>query len=178
MFLSFLELDQNLSAAAANLLPHNALFDLIFRFLSLQGLTIAIWIILLGMYFVWEEKRHHEFILYFVSGFGITTFIVNIVLKNIFLRERPWVLSQILENYCPSDFSFPSGHAAGAFAGAVIFAHFDKKRKYLYYGMAVLISYSRVYLHCHYLLDVIFGALIGYLISWIVIRYLTGRRKV
>lgn len=175
---TIIQFDKNITSYLAGLLPHNSFFDLFFRFFSLQGLTIGVWIVILGAFFIWEEKKHREFIVHFIAGFGITAFLVNIVLKNIFLRERPVALVQIIGGFCPTDFSFPSGHASGAFAGAVIFSHFDKKRKYLYYGIAVMISYSRLYLLCHYFLDVVIGALIGYLISKAVLKYLSGRMKI
>ncbi|EKE14348.1 MAG: hypothetical protein ACD_12C00559G0006, partial [uncultured bacterium] len=59
-----------------------------------------------------------------------------------------------------------------AFAAATVLAYFDKKRRWFYYSAALLISYSRIYLGCHYFFDVIIGALIGFLISKLVVRFL------
>ncbi|MEK7096731.1 MAG: phosphatase PAP2 family protein, partial [Patescibacteria group bacterium] len=70
-----------------------------------------------------------------------------------------------LGSLCPKDFSFPSTHAATAFVAAEILAYFNKKRKWFYFAVAILISYSRIYLGCHYFFDVVFGAIIGWLVS-------------
>ena len=147
-------LDSAFTNTVVALLPRNAVTDSFFLFLSLSGLTVFIWLIILVIMISLEEKRHKEFILYFLLAFLTTSFLVNILIKNIIKRERPYVVNNLVTANCPNDFSFPSGHAAGAFAGAVVFSYFDKKRRYLYYAIAALIAISRVYLHCHYLLDI------------------------
>ncbi len=178
MLSSIVAFDKQITSIISSSLPHNGFFDFFFSFLSLQGLTVIIWIVLFA-YFIYRERfdnTHREFIISFLASFLTTSFLVNIILKNIVMRERPWVVQQISEAICPRDFSFPSGHASGAFAGAIIFAHFDPKRKWLYYGIASLISLSRIYLTCHYFLDVIVGALIGFLVGWMTLRILSHRK--
>lgn len=149
--------------------PRSPLLDSIFTFLSLEGLTVVVWGIILFLSISWEEYHHHTFITYFLLSFGITSFLVNIVYKSIVQRVRPWMMWNIADTHCPLNFSFPSGHAAGAFAGAVVFAHFDPKHASLYYLLAFLISFSRIYLYCHFSLDVIVGGLIGYGIGKILL---------
>jgi len=175
---AIIQFDQAITASLSSLLPHNAFLDAFFSFFSLLGLTMIIWMILFFIFWQNErkDKTHHHFFLAFVASFGITSVLVNIVIKNIAHRTRPWIEQGLLETFCPSDFSFPSGHAAGAFAGAVIFSYFDKKHQWLYYGIALLISFSRIYLGCHYLLDVVFGALIGFFISKAILLYLASRK--
>ncbi len=141
-----------------------------------------------------KDKR---FILCFALSFLITTLFVNVIIKNIVKRSRPLILKSedarfepiiesnlnqrvpvgekrgiaLLTNYsCPKDYSFPSSHAATAFAAATVFAVFDKKRKYFYYLLAILISFSRLYLGCHFFFDVLAGGVIGYLISKTILK--------
>jgi undecaprenyl-diphosphatase len=165
MIQTLLSIDATLSDTLSQLLPHNAFFDAVFSFLSLTGFSLIIWILFFIAYLIFEEKRDKKFLIYFLLSFFTTVIIVNYVLKNVFQRERPYVAKSLTTAVCPNDFSFPSGHASSAFVGAVIFSRFDKKRRWYYYSTAFLISYSRIYLHCHYLGDVIFGALIGYSIG-------------
>jgi undecaprenyl-diphosphatase len=63
-------------------------------------------------------------------------------------------------------YSFPSGHAAASFVAAYLLSKKDKKRAWVYYVVALLISFSRIYLGKHYPSDVLAGALIGTLIGW------------
>lgn len=61
--------------------------------------------------------------------------------------------------------SFPSGHSAAAFSVATVVAHRYSNHKWvpvLAYGMATVISLSRVSTLAHYPSDVFLGAVIGY----------------
>lgn len=162
MIETLISYDHAFTAHLLQLVPRSPMLDSIFAFLSLDGLTIVVWAIMLFLFISWEEYHHHKFMVYFLLSFGITSFLVNIVYKSIVQRVRPWMMWNIADTRCPADFSFPSGHAAGAFAGAVIFAHFDPRRAPLYYLLALLISFSRIYLYCHFTLDIVVGGVIGY----------------
>ncbi|MEN6370886.1 MAG: phosphatase PAP2 family protein [Armatimonadota bacterium] len=60
------------------------------------------------------------------------------------------------------DKSFPSAHTAAAFAVAETLSEEHPKDKWLYYGLAALIGWSRVESDKHYWRDVAAGAAIGY----------------
>jgi membrane-associated phospholipid phosphatase len=59
--------------------------------------------------------------------------------------------------------SFPSGHSASAFALFFSLAHITRQRSWEVFWliMAVAVSYSRVYLSQHFLIDILGGSLIG-----------------
>jgi membrane-associated phospholipid phosphatase len=59
--------------------------------------------------------------------------------------------------------SFPSGHSATAFSIFLLFALiFDNKNlKFLFFAIAFLVAYSRMYLSQHFLMDVYFGSIFG-----------------
>jgi len=59
--------------------------------------------------------------------------------------------------------SFPSGHAATAFAVASALGHAYPRIKLPAYAAAALVSYSRIYEQRHYATDVIAGACVGLL---------------
>jgi membrane-associated phospholipid phosphatase len=64
--------------------------------------------------------------------------------------------------------SFPSGHAAAAFAVATVFAHRYRHHRWapwVAYGAASLISFSRVTNQAHFPSDVFLGATLGFMIS-------------
>lgn len=84
-------------------------------------------------------------------------------LKRVCCRPRPSSQLQgfvaLVEN--PDAFSFPSGHAAAAFAVAVALAGQGHALGSLALALATCIALSRVYLGAHYPLDVMVGALLG-----------------
>lgn len=159
--MTILSVDYFLTNFLAKLIPHNIFFDYFFSFFSMKGGSILIWMAIIVLLIIFEEKINKKFILYFLIALGITSTVV-FGLKNTVQRVRPTTV-------CEKDFSFPSAHAATAFAAATILTFFDKKRKSFYYTIAVLISYSRIYLGCHYFLDVISGAIIGHIISQLLL---------
>lgn len=59
--------------------------------------------------------------------------------------------------------SFPSGHTASAFALFLLLALFIKNKKLgiVFFLMAFLVGYSRIYLAQHFVVDVYFGAIFG-----------------
>lgn len=179
MVKTLLELDHIFTQYIKYLFPQNsAVVEAFFSLLSFQGMYILVWIVLL-IFVIFSKKNkkmRKKFVLAFFAALGTTSFIVSILLKIFIHRIRPWIIEGILTTKCPSDFSFPSGHAAGAFAGASILAFFDRKHAVAYYGIAAMISISRIYFSCHYLSDVLFGALIGYLIGKVTISILANRK--
>lgn len=88
--------------------------------------------------------------------------LVSQVLKRAARRPRPSNLPgfvALIEN--PDAFSFPSGHAAAAFAVAVALLGQGVGLGPLALVLAGLIGLSRVYLGAHYPLDVAIGAMLG-----------------
>ena len=102
----------------------------------------------------------------------LTIAIINIVLKNFFLRPRPDELRLIEE----TGYSFPSGHAMAstAFYGLLIYIVHEKVENKILRNticimlglLILLISISRIYVGVHYTSDVIAGTCfsIAYLI--------------
>lgn len=164
---NLLDLDKQITLLINGVLPHNYFFDIFFSFFSLQGSSIIIWALIIFIITLLEEKHDKKFILYFFISFLTTALLVNVLLKNIFQRPRPLpnIKYEVVNKTCPKDYSFPSGHAATAFASAAVLSHFDKKRRWFYYLVAFLISLSRIYLGCHYLLDVVGGAVFGEIVT-------------
>jgi undecaprenyl-diphosphatase len=70
----------------------------------------------------------------------------------------------------PQSTSFPSGHAATAFAAATVVAAFHPRLRVPIFALAGLVAVSRVYLGVHYWLDILAGAALGVLIGVVLTR--------
>jgi len=68
----------------------------------------------------------------------------------------------------PGNSSFPSGHAAGAFALAMTLSRRWRKLAPVFFLAAGLVAFSRIYLNRHFASDVLVGAMIGLAIAWYV----------
>jgi membrane-associated phospholipid phosphatase len=96
------------------------------------------------------------------------------LLKELFDRARPPVANPGLDpiGIVPADASFPSGHAATAFAAAVAVALVYPRLGRPLLALAVVVALSRVYLGMHYVLDVTAGTLLGIAVgiaaAWVV----------
>ncbi|MBQ9103609.1 MAG: phosphatase PAP2 family protein [Clostridia bacterium] len=96
-------------------------------------------------------------------AFLIGVILVNVILKPLVLRARPYTHSEINEWWqlvganTESDYSFPSGHVS-AFTTALLgtsFALKNKKWLFLTLPCALLMAVSRNYLMMHYATDVL-----------------------
>jgi undecaprenyl-diphosphatase len=98
---------------------------------------------------------------------GITGLAVYRVLKNVLVRERPYIThAAIVCAGRPLDrFSFPSGHTLHAVSFTVIICAGIPVLAWILVPMALLIAGSRVVLGLHYPTDVVAGGTIGALIA-------------
>jgi undecaprenyl-diphosphatase len=94
---------------------------------------------------------------------GAESALVNGAVKGLFRRHRPvWEEDRPRPHRIrqPVTSSFPSGHASAAFTAAGLLSEGDSLWP-LYYGLAVVVSSSRVYTKMHHASDVVAGAAIG-----------------
>jgi undecaprenyl-diphosphatase len=94
------------------------------------------------------------------------------VLKLLVDRARPPVAGIDAVGVIPASASFPSGHAATAFAAAVAVGLFYPKLRRPLLVLAAVVALSRVYLGVHYASDVLAGSLLGVVLGlasvWVV----------
>ena len=89
----------------------------------------------------------------------------GLFLKKWFLRERPWAGIDggviLLVRESGRNYSFPSNHAANISGLATIFSNIYPKIKKYFWGFAVIVMFSRMYIGVHYPLDILAGSIIG-----------------
>src|SRR3546814_6453657 len=97
------------------------------------------------------------------ASLGVESDRVNVGVKRLFRRHRPvWEEDRPRPDRLrtPRTSSFPSGHASSAFTAAGVLSHGDPLWP-VYYGVAIVVASSRVYVKIHHASDVVAGAALG-----------------
>lgn len=127
-----------------------------------------------------------------VLALALADQLANSVFKPLFERIRPCQAPELFEFLrvlvnCGAGQSFPSSHAANAFAVASFFiwiSRHDACLKYLRWGLvsaASLVALSRVFVGVHYPADIIAGAALGSMcgvaVGLMIARYLPAAER-
>ena len=120
------------------------------------------------LYFSLYMFRIKYAILYFARA-AAAVFIcifVFLYIKSFFSRMRPYKKhDKIPIMYPPDKHSFPSGHTMVGFAISFSVGSYSFGSAILFYTIASLIAFSRVYVGLHYPLDVVCGIILGSIIG-------------
>lgn len=140
-------------------------FKLVTAFVSIP----ALFLFCLLIYLIPKTRKRGNLV---VLNLGIVVFL-NLILKNIFVRDRPLGVALIEER----GYSFPSGHSMtslayfGLFIYLIYCSSLSKKKKIfsiaLLCFLIFLIGISRIYLGVHYTSDVMAGFCIS--VSYLVL---------
>ncbi|WP_036931751.1 phosphatase PAP2 family protein [Proteocatella sphenisci] len=134
----------------------------VFTYLGSYGL---IWI-LLAVLLLSSARTRKNGVIMAVSLIGCLL-IGNIILKPLIGRIRPSDVNAAVDLLIkkPLDASFPSGHTMSSFAGAMCMMFYSIKYGIPAMILALIISFSRLYLYVHYPTDILAGAILGILIA-------------
>jgi undecaprenyl-diphosphatase len=124
----------------------------------------AVWIVLALVFGYYRWRR----LLPTVGVAALTALVVfaadaaTFGIKDLVVRPRPFVTHpEIHPLYHVRSSSFPAGHAATAFAGAVILSAIARRWRVAFAMLAAAVAFSRIYVGDHYLGDVLGGAVVG-----------------
>ena len=118
-------------------------------------------------------KKHRRMGLQVLLSMLCTFIIGNLILKNLFARQRPCAIDPsiaLLIPY-PSEFSFPSGHSMNGMTAAMALFLNNKKIGIPALVIAVLIGFSRMYHFVHFPTDIIGGFCVGFTVA-IIVNYI------
>ncbi|GIL17513.1 MAG: phosphatase PAP2 family protein [Oligoflexia bacterium] len=161
----------------------NGFFDLFFPLITDLHHTNAFKYIfvpgLILFFVVYRKWNGAIFLGGLVSSLALNDFIGGKLIKPFFERPRPPVagIEVILRAPHFGGFSFTSNHASNMFCAAVFVTAFFPRMRWIMFAYAFLVAYSRVYCGVHYPSDVIFGALVGSLIGFMISRIFLLLRK-
>ncbi len=150
----------------------NPLFDMVMPIITNQNIW-AFPILAVILYLAIKGGRRGQITaVILIVAVGLADYTSASILKPFFGRLRP--SHELTEGIRilmgkGGKFGFVSSHAANVFAAAVVFGYFYPRRKKLYFTLAALVAFSRVYVGVHYPADIIFGGLLGYGLAWAVL---------
>ena len=168
---TLVEIDKNLMVFL-NKTISNSIFDILMPIITNQNFLAIIGVILIIYLGYFGEKKGRITLLVLLFAAGMSDAICAQIIKPWVGRIRP--SHEFIEyiNLLVSKggkWSFPSNHAANSFAFATVLSYFYDKNKIILFSIASAIAFSRVYVGVHYPMDIFFGGLIGYTISWVIL---------
>jgi len=117
----------------------------------------------------WRKNKKEYILLLFLSMF--IAGLLSIGLQQTFARPRPSDIKMIEIEIDIWRYSFPSGHAAVAFSAIPILIKVLPRFKNVWISLASFVGFFRLYVGAHYLSDVIFGCLLGWLVGISVLNW-------
>ena len=155
-----------------NTTTSNPFFDILMPIITNQNIW-AIPILCIILYLAIKGGRRGQItVIILIIACGLADYTSASILKPFFERLRP--SHEMIEGIRVlmdkgGKYGFVSSHAANIFAAAVVFGYFYPKKKQVYFSIAALVAFSRVYVGVHYPGDIIFGGLLGYGLAWAVL---------
>ncbi len=150
----------------------NSIFDKIMPFITTNSNWTLVYVFLFGWLFWKGGKNGRICAVVLIVTIVLVDQINSSLLKDWIGRLRPChTLSDIrLLVPCGGGKSMPSSHAANTFAAAIVLAHYYRHYLWVWLGIAIAVSFSRVYVGVHYPFDVIAGAGFGLLVGFLIIK--------
>ncbi|HET7036971.1 MAG TPA: phosphatase PAP2 family protein [Thermomicrobiaceae bacterium] len=162
-------MDGSLYTAINGLAGHIDAVDDFMAFISSYGQYLMLLVLVLLWFWPRLDRSRRQWSVITAAVAALLALATDQVISHLWERPRPFIAHAHLLLLAPStDPSFPSDHAAGAFAIAVALVLFWRRIGWLMVFFAALIAFSRVYTGEHYVSDVLAGALIGTLAALIV----------
>jgi undecaprenyl-diphosphatase len=143
---------------------HNRVTDRFALIITRLGDFGAIWIAI--ALFLFKMKAYRTIGDMIILSLVLNTLLCEGIIKHIFRRKRPYSPLRKFLVVKPTTYSFPSGHTSSSFAVVGVFYN-STLSIYLPYilVLAILISFSRLYLYVHYPSDVLIGVILGLICS-------------
>lgn len=146
--------------------------DQIFLGINFLSSEVIIFFILTSLFLWSERKRKWILPLWTIMFFSV---VVSFLLKIIIRRQRPFELGIIAKPFTETfswwNSSFPSFQSMLVFAALPIISKEFPRTKYIWYIFAIATAISRVYFGVHFVSDVFAGAVIGYGVGLLTLKY-------
>ncbi len=151
---------------------HTSFWDTIMLMITRKETWVPLYLIIV-YFFIKNYRSKSVLVILFLALTVIASDQISVLIKESVQRLRP-VYEPSIEHLVHNVFrkgglhGFVSSHAANMFAIFGFTSLIFKNRSYLFLMLfwAVVISYSRIYAGVHYPLDILGGAILGWLIAY------------
>lgn len=155
---------------------HSKALDLFFTYYTFLGDGLFSVLLVIGLFFLRKKLLAFQLLIAFLVSGGMAQLIKKAVpapRPKAFFEEG--IYHHFINGVTHSGMnSFPSGHTASAFAIAMLLCLHTKKPalQLLYFLLACMVAFSRVYLGQHFVMDTFMGAVLGITISMLTFAYI------
>lgn len=120
--------------------------------------------LLFGIIMYWFTRKRENRIMIISSMFAfVVAEVFGAIAGAIHSNNQPFVelnnVNQLIGHAI--DNSFPSDHAIEFFSICITFLLFKKNLRYIWLAIAILVSFSRIWVGVHYPADILVGAILG-----------------
>ncbi len=161
---------------AVNRMPHPELVNQFMQVLAVIMNGGFGWVAGLFIAAALGGRKHKRSMYRLLTPLWVATMTVEYPIKFYFRRKRPFIdiVQAVAVGKKPGTYSFPSGHSAAGFAGAWLLSRSYPRYTLLWYSIAIVLGFSRVYHGVHYPGDVLSGAasvtVLAELTRWVIDR--------
>lgn len=157
----------------------NTLLDFLGVFLA-EYLAFILFAIFLAILIFQKDRRKRLYLIFFSTlSLVVSRGIIETIINKFFFQDRPFVVFQtipLIEHATTA--SFPSGHAVVFFTIAtLIFLLVSRKWGIWFFAFATLMGLARIYVGVHYPLDILVGALIGFVTPFLLRIFIPEIKK-
>ena len=159
---------------------HNDFFDKLMPMVRTPSVWIPLYLFLFVLVLVNFKKDNWWWLIFAACTITVCNFVSSDIIKESFFRLRPCNDPQLADSihfllgYKPQSSSFTSSHAVNHFGMAAFFYYTLRKKlglwSLLFFFWAAAISYAQVYVGVHFPIDVICGAVIGFVLGYLCAR--------
>lgn len=154
-----------------NVKLQNGFFDFLMPILT----NLDYWRIPIGLgvilFLIFGKKKGRITVILLILGITLSDQLCNSLIKPLVGRIRP---CNVLENIhllvnCTKSYSFPSSHAINMFTGVTLLSYSYRRIRVILFFIAILVSYSRIYVGVHYPFDALAGAILGIFCAFFIL---------
>ena len=154
------------------------ILDKIMTTITALGNMGIFWILLILIFLTTKEYKKMARLM--IICFLFNALVVNLILKPAVGRNRPFEIVDGIKLLVlkPQDPSFPSGHSSISFCMLTVILLFSKSKTINIMAsiLAILITFSRLYLYVHFPTDVLASIILG-IATGILSYYIVNNKK-